>query len=248
MAKSNFLLLDLNETRTKKLAETITSPTSRKILNYLAEKEDTEANIAKELEIPISTVHYHLQKLQEAKLVNIEEFHYSEKGRVVNHYKLANKYIIIAPRRVSGLREKLKGILPVAIAALGISAVIKWIQSQTFSSINGVSMKAAPLAQEAVKAPTFDRAAEAIVPIIEEESMDIASGIVTETAANVTQRAAEAVAPAAQEIATEAAGIAPSVIAQQPDIAFWFLAGSFVTLVLYLLASIIREHIKNKKE
>ena len=110
MTKNNLLLLDLNDTKTKKLAETITSDTSRKILNYLAEKDDTEANMSKILNIPISTVHYHLQKLQDAKLVMVEEFHYSKKGREVNHYKLANKYIIIAPKKISGLKEKLKGI------------------------------------------------------------------------------------------------------------------------------------------
>tara|TARA_Y100000310_G_scaffold185581_1_gene185673 strand:+ start:927 stop:1556 length:630 start_codon:yes stop_codon:yes gene_type:complete len=125
--KNNFLLVDLNEKKTKKLAETITSNTSRKILNYLAEKEhDTEAQISKGLGIPISTVHYHLQKLQQAQLVNVDEYHYSPKGREVNHYKLANKYIIIAPKKVSGLREKLKGILPVGIIAVGISAVLKF--------------------------------------------------------------------------------------------------------------------------
>ena len=130
--KNNFLLVDLNETKTKKLAETITSDTSRKILNYLTEKEhDTEANIAKELKIPISTVHYHLQKLVEAKLISVDEFHYSKKGREVNHYKLANKYIIIAPKKISGLKEKLKGILPVAIASVGLAAVIKVFQGFT---------------------------------------------------------------------------------------------------------------------
>ncbi|MBT5342438.1 helix-turn-helix domain-containing protein, partial [Candidatus Woesearchaeota archaeon] len=162
--KNNFLLVDLNEKKTKKLAETITSDTSRKILNYLAEKEhDTETNIAQELKIPISTVHYHLQKLTEASLIIAEEFHYSKKGREINHYKLANKYIIIAPRKVSGLRQALKNVLPVGIIALGISAVIKIMSS--FTSRTGsfaaeslqktapmleqaVMMDAAPLAQE----------------------------------------------------------------------------------------------------
>src|SRR3989338_728505 len=114
MSKTNFLLVDLNEAKTKKLAE---------------KEHDTEAKISETLQLPISTVHYHLQKLQEAGLILVEEFHYSPKGREVNHYKLANKYIIIAPKHVSGLREKLKGILPVGIIALGISAVIKWVQT-----------------------------------------------------------------------------------------------------------------------
>ena len=126
MTKNNFLLVDLSEKKTKRLAETITSDTSRKILNYLAEKEhDTESNISKELSIAISTVHYHLQKLQEAELLIVEEFHYSKKGREINHYKLANKYIIIAPKKVSGLKEKLKGLLPVSIITILIGGIIK---------------------------------------------------------------------------------------------------------------------------
>lgn len=159
MAKSNFLLVDLNEPKTKKLAETITSDTSRKILNHLAEKEETEANIAKILNLPISTVHYHLQKLQEAHLITAEEFHYSQKGREVLHYKLANKYIIIAPKVVSGLKEKLKGILPAALVVLGISAVIKLIQGASqvvprMEAAEGLTADTAPqiamkLAQEA---------------------------------------------------------------------------------------------------
>lgn len=132
MPKSNFLLVDLNEEKTKKLAETITSETSRKILNHLSEKEDSEANMAKELNLPISTVHYHLQKLTEANLVVVEEFHYSRKGREVNHYKLANKYIIIAPKKVSGLKQALKNILPVGLIILGISAIIKIAEKYSF--------------------------------------------------------------------------------------------------------------------
>lgn len=134
MSKNNFLLVDLNETKTRKLAETITSDTSRKILNYLVDNNDSEQNIAKSLNIPISTVHYHLQKLQEAGLVIVEEFHYSAKGREVNHYQLANKYIIIAPQKVSGLKEKLRGILPIGLIILGISAIIKFTTKVTASS------------------------------------------------------------------------------------------------------------------
>lgn len=156
MSKSNFLLVDLNDTKTKKLAETITSETSRKILNRLAEKEETEANLAQGLNLPISTVHYHLQKLQEAGLVKVEEFHYSEKGREVNHYKLANKYIIIAPQKVSGLREKLKGILPITLIFAGISAV--WGIMNLFAGKFAMTTKA----QEAAPLLTSvaDKAAE----------------------------------------------------------------------------------------
>ena len=131
MSKNNFLLVDLNEKKTGKLAKIITSDTSRNILNYLTEKEDSEQNIAQTLNMPISTVHYHLQKLQEAGLVKVEEFHYSKKGREVNHYKLVNKYIIIAPKNVKGLKSRLKEILPAALIVVGISGIIPLVQKIT---------------------------------------------------------------------------------------------------------------------
>ena len=125
MAKDKFLLINLNENKTKKIAEIITSDTSRKILDYLAEKEDTEQRIAETLQIPLSTAHYHLQKLVEGGLVVVEEFHYSKKGREINHYKLANKYIIITPKPVFGIKQKLMNILPVALIIIGITGIIK---------------------------------------------------------------------------------------------------------------------------
>jgi len=144
MAKNNFLLVDLQEA--KGIAETITSDTSRKILDYLTEKEATESNIASSLKLPLSTVHYHLQKLQEAGLVVVEEFHYSTKGKEVNHYKLANKYIIIAPKRIEGLGEKLKGLLPLLGIVVVVSGVIKLITLQTaVVGTRNVADEAAPM-------------------------------------------------------------------------------------------------------
>ena len=91
MAKNSFLLVSLKEDKAKELAQVISNASCRKILDYLAEKEDaTETELAKKLGIPISTVHYNLKHLVKGGLVIVDEFHYSEKGKEVNHYKLAN--------------------------------------------------------------------------------------------------------------------------------------------------------------
>ena len=97
--KDKFLLVSLQEKKAQKLAQVISNPTSRRILDYLADHDHaTETRIAKELEIPLPTVHYNLQQLVKGGLVSADEFHYSEKGKEVIHYSLANKYIIIAPK------------------------------------------------------------------------------------------------------------------------------------------------------
>jgi predicted ArsR family transcriptional regulator len=144
MSKKNFLLVSLEDKQSKQLAEVLNNPTSRKIIDFLSEHEDaTESQISKTLSIPLSTVHYNLQKLKEAQLVNVEEFHYSKKGREVDHYKLANKYVIITPKPVKGIKTALRSILPVGLIVLGIAAIIQFAQSFTskaaFTSVKEVA-------------------------------------------------------------------------------------------------------------
>src|SRR3989338_3894468 len=128
MAKESFILVNLNEDTTKELAQTLQSATCKSILNLLSKEEATETEIARLLSMPISTVHYNLQLLLKAKLVLAEEYHYSQKGKEVLHYKLANQFIVIAPRQTEGLHEtlakKLKNILPLAIITAGGSVLI----------------------------------------------------------------------------------------------------------------------------
>lgn len=124
MAKQSFLLVSLQEDKAKKLAQVVSNESCRKILDYLADKESTETELAKNLQLPISTVHYNLKQIVDAGLVSSEEFHYSKKGKEVNHYRLANKFIIIAPKSVFGLKEKLKSLLPVLLIASGAALAI----------------------------------------------------------------------------------------------------------------------------
>jgi DNA-binding transcriptional ArsR family regulator len=122
---NNFLLISLEEKGAKKIAEAINNETSRKILDQLAKKESTESELSKELNIPISTIHYNLKQLTEARLVIVDEFHYSSKGKEVNHYKLANKYIIIAPKQSDNrFMEALQKIIPLGVITAVIGGVL----------------------------------------------------------------------------------------------------------------------------
>ena len=125
MANKNFLLLSMEDDKIKKISNVISNESCRKILDYLASKESTESELASKLNIPISTVHYNLQQLMETGLVSADEFHYSEKGKEVNHFRLANKYIIIAPKNAYGIKKKLKNILPVILIVSGAALAIQ---------------------------------------------------------------------------------------------------------------------------
>ena len=188
MAKHSFLLVSLQEDKAKKLAQVVSNESCRKILDYLAEKESTETELAKKLELPISTVHYNLRQLVDAGLVSSEEFHYSKKGKEVNHYKLANKYIIIAPKSTFGLKEKLKSLLPVLLIASGAALIIN-LFSNNFSKIVPVSQDIA-----------MEKSAAAPVALMEAES-----------------------------------------IVAEPNIALWFFAGAVFALLVYFIASLIKQ-------
>lgn len=122
----NFLLLSLEDSKAKTLANVVNNKSCIKILDYLAENEATETQIAKKLNLPISTVHYNLSQLMDSKLIKWDKYHYSEKGKEVKHYSLANKYIIIAPKGEdeNSIKDKLKNILSTfAITLVGATSV-----------------------------------------------------------------------------------------------------------------------------
>jgi hypothetical protein len=112
--------------------------------------------------MPISTVHYNVKQLQDAGLVVVEEFHYSKKGKEVNHYTLANKYIIIAPKSEdSRFLNALNKILPIIIITAGVAFVMQLfnvLNSATKAEVtiagDNMLRAAAPVAQEASR-PAF---------------------------------------------------------------------------------------------
>jgi len=172
MAKQSFLLVSLKENKAKELAQVISNDSCRKILDYLSEKKDaTETELAQKLNLPISTVHYNLQHLMKAGIVTVEEFHYSKKGKEVNHYKLANKYIIIAPKTTFGIKEKLKSILPVALLALVgagfIQIYTKYLKPVTFGAIKTAPAVIEEAVREAPKAQLMEKAPEVTQEIIQ---------------------------------------------------------------------------------
>ncbi|MFW5746742.1 MAG: helix-turn-helix domain-containing protein [Nanoarchaeota archaeon] len=139
MPDDSFILLNLKEEKAKKLAQAISNSTARKILDYMTDKKDTTASqIAKELSIPLSTVQYNLQHLLEARLAVSDEYHYSEKGKAVDHYRLANKFVVIAPQEsgIDSIKKKLRGILPVALISVGMSAILYILGSINVFSAN----------------------------------------------------------------------------------------------------------------
>lgn len=170
MARQSFLVVSLKESKTKKLAQAITNDTSVKILDFLANRESaTETEIAKSLKLAQSTVHYNLQALLETRMVKWDKFHYSEKGKEVRHYMLANRYILIASEREVGLRERLKEVLPITGILLAATLVIQYISSK----MSGLRTMAPGLEEKALMTAASDAEAR----LLSEEGAAVAQTI-----------------------------------------------------------------------
>lgn len=117
-----YIMLELGDERTKNIADVISNDTSKKILDFLAEKEEaSEADIAKALNIPIASVDYNLKKLEIAGLIIVKNVLWSVKGRKVRMFKLSKKMIVIGIKGVK-LTNKFRGLAATFILT-GIAAL-----------------------------------------------------------------------------------------------------------------------------
>ena len=138
------LMVNLQDDQAKALAQIIANKTSRKILDILSNKDATESELAKELKTPMSTIHYNLKQLKKAGLVISEEYHYSKKGKEVQHYKLANKHIIISPKNSPGFMDKIKSIFPAFILSIaGAGAIHYFMQPARIIATESAVQKSA---------------------------------------------------------------------------------------------------------
>ncbi|MBW2991185.1 helix-turn-helix domain-containing protein [Candidatus Woesearchaeota archaeon] len=249
MPEDPFLLVSLEESESRELAKVISNKTSRRILDLLSKKDGTETQIAKDLKLPLSTVHYNLQHLLKSNLVKVDEFHYSEKGKEVNHYSLANKLIIIAPKKTTreSFMQKLKGILPVGLIALATAGVLKLMSVFKYDAAK--TLAAAP----SITRELVDRTVETI----EEEAAIAGAGMGAEIAregadmvaaelpkaadafaanvSNVTQNITQNLTQTTKITETVVETIKETVFVPQPsepNIALWFLIGAAFTIIL----------------
>lgn len=154
MAEEKYLLFSLEDEKSKKLGEVISNSTCKKIVNLLAEREMSETEIAGEMGIPINTVDYNIKKLVSAGIIEKAKHWWSVKGKRIEMYKVANKLIVISPKK-SNVYSKLKGIVPVVAISGIMTLFVSWyykFQSQSYKVVESVSQEAADLATKVMPA------------------------------------------------------------------------------------------------
>lgn len=125
MAEENhFMLISLDDSKSKAISEVLGSKTCKKIIAYLSErKEASQKDLSDALDIPMNTLDYNIKKLLESGFIQKKkEFFWSKKGKKIIMYELSNKSIIISPKNSNS--QKIKSIIPAFIlTAAGTFAI-----------------------------------------------------------------------------------------------------------------------------
>lgn len=151
-----YVMVNLEDEKSRKLGEAISNPTCKKIINLLAEKELTASEISKELKIPLNSLDYNLKKLIDSGIIEKGKHFWSVKGKKVPAYKVVNKVIVIQPKKTSSssVYSKLKGISLMLCISAALTALIAWLTRNNITYSDNV------LVEETKMAGTF--AAESV--------------------------------------------------------------------------------------
>jgi DNA-binding transcriptional ArsR family regulator len=106
--------------------DALSSSTTRRVLSLLYEDPSTPAEIRDRIGTSLQNVHYHVEKLEDAGLIEPAGVGYSEKGTEMTVYAPSNEAVVLfAGRRDdrSRLRTALERLFPTVIALLGATAV-----------------------------------------------------------------------------------------------------------------------------
>jgi DNA-binding transcriptional ArsR family regulator len=126
MATNKYLMISLDDEKSKHIAEVLGNKTCRKILDYLTEnKQASETDLSSKLNLPLNTIEYNIKKLLKAELIQkSKNFFWSKKLKKIKMYELAKKHIIISPKSSKPSYSKLKSIIPSIIISGAITTGI----------------------------------------------------------------------------------------------------------------------------
>ena len=170
-----YIVMDLEDKKISSLASVLSNKTSRKIVEFLAEKEEaSESEIALELKIPANTVNYNVKKLVDSGVIEkSKKFLWSEKGKKILFYKVANRSIVISPKKLFSFKK----IIPMFIFVILGALVVRLIEMNFFTSQAGGELyreiQEDMVADSLVMSEPAVKGIEESIPIIENISISL---------------------------------------------------------------------------
>jgi DNA-binding transcriptional ArsR family regulator len=144
------IILEPGDEKAQKIAKAIASKTAGEILQLLKDGGHASNQIAEALEIPITTVQYHLEKLVDAGIITVVERRWSQKGREVKVYGLRDQMLIVVPHGgdLKGILLRYASLFAVVILASIVLALLgpafAPVASPAFQNVLPSAMPRAP--------------------------------------------------------------------------------------------------------
>ncbi|WP_135662215.1 ArsR/SmtB family transcription factor [Halorhabdus rudnickae] len=132
-------LLCLTEESADDILSAISSLTARQILNILYDEPQPASEIATALDSSVQNVSYHLERLEDAALVEVVDTWYSAQGREMAVYGPTNSALVLytgvetaTPSLKRALGRSIGGLGAVGIASVFVH--LRWAQSGSLGS------------------------------------------------------------------------------------------------------------------
>jgi DNA-binding transcriptional ArsR family regulator len=124
-------VIGLDEERTGRALDALSAETARRILTRLYEEPQTPTELQEAIGTSLQNVHYHLDNLEEAGLIQESGTRFSEKGNEMTVYGPASEAVVVMAGDADE-RSLLKRALARLVGALGLLAVGSFVVSQLF--------------------------------------------------------------------------------------------------------------------
>lgn len=115
-------IVGVNEQEADEIFDALASDTTRDVLTAIYNKPETASEVADHVDTSLQNVKYHLDKLQEAGLIEVADTWYSEQGNEMKVYAPTNESIVLLAGSDT-TRLTLRETLTRLIGATGILAV-----------------------------------------------------------------------------------------------------------------------------
>jgi DNA-binding transcriptional ArsR family regulator len=115
--------LELTGEEADQVFDALSSPTSRSVLRALYDDPLPPADLAEELDTSVQNIHYHLQKLEGANLVEAIETAYSSRGVEMDIYAPTNEALVLLTGRPSRT-EQIRSILQRFLGGVAILTIV----------------------------------------------------------------------------------------------------------------------------
>ena len=123
--EDKFVILSIRDKESKDVANALSNDKARLILEALTEQTYSPTQLSNKLDLPLSTVQYNLDLLTKSRMIKINKKRWSVKGRRINYYEPAKKFIIIAPEKKNkDDMLKMLGLVPAMLAIVAAAGAV----------------------------------------------------------------------------------------------------------------------------